>query len=223
MKTALVLSLALMGLLAQAQDVPAHFQAVVGETVGKRGTLNADGSYRINIPRTDVAFTNSAGMPIPADMGLSTYMAMSGTAEKVLAVGDVAMLDDEIDRVIDALRAGGYEIVALHNHMTAEQPRLFFMHFQAVGQPAALAKTFRTAIDILGKATQKAIPPKTEKPKLDADLLSTIFGSNVHPFQAVYCAGRIRAGIFRSPSTIRGSFRAWVWLRGRHSTRVIVG
>ena len=113
----------------QTPQVPDYFQSV-SKIVGKPGTLNSDGSYRINIARTDVKFLNSSGMPIPPDLGLSTYIALSGTGDKALAVGDVAMLEGEIDGVIDILHEGGFELVALHNHMTTEQPRLFYMHFQ---------------------------------------------------------------------------------------------
>lgn len=170
-------------LFAQTQPapVPDYFQEV-SKIVGKPGGLNADGSYRINIGRSDVKFTNKNGMSIPADMGLSTYIALSGTADKALAVGDVAMLEGEIDRVIDALRAGGFEIVALHNHMTTEEPRLFYMHFQAIGKPDDLAKVFRSAINVLGTPALVPILPNTGKPKLDADALAGVFGSKPQVF-----------------------------------------
>lgn len=166
---------------AFAQDVPAHFQEVA-KIVGKPGTLNADGSYRINIPRTDVQFVSSSGMPIPADLGLVTYVAMSGTADKVLAVGDVAMLEGEIDGVLDALRAGGFEVVALHNHMTTEQPRLFYLHFQAIGSPTSIANTFKNSVGVLGHGAQRAAAVKSQKPKLDAETLSGVFGSKPQVF-----------------------------------------
>jgi hypothetical protein len=69
------------------------------KTMGKPGTLNADGSYRINMPRVDVVFRNSSGMVVPPDLGLATYIAFSGAGDTALAVGDVAMLEGESDHV----------------------------------------------------------------------------------------------------------------------------
>ncbi len=163
-------------------EVPEYLQNV-GRLVGKAGTLNADGSYRINFPRTDVKFLNSEGMPIPADLGLATYFALSGTAERSLAVGDVAMLEIEIDAVIDKLRAGGYEVVALHNHMTAESPRLFFAHFQAVGRPEKLARTFKSAIDVLSNVKKaRKINNRSGKPIIDQRALEDILGVKAQAF-----------------------------------------
>jgi hypothetical protein len=149
----------------------------VGKVIGQPGAMNADGSYRINLPRYDVEFKNENGMPIPADLGLATYIAFSGTASRSLAVGDVAMLEHEIDDVIDRLRAGGFEVVALHNHMITEDPRLFFAHFQAFGEPEKLARTFRNALDVLGKAKPvKKATTLPGKPKLDPASLEAILG-----------------------------------------------
>jgi hypothetical protein len=165
-----------------AIQVPGYYQ-VAGKVVGKDGTMNADGSYRINLPRTDVIFQNGNGMPIPADLGLATYIAFSGTKDRTLAVGDVAMLEQEIDPVLDKLRAGGFEVVALHNHMTVENPRLFFAHFQAFGTPEKLAKTFRTAIDLLGKVkAKKKATSFPGKPKLDQAALENVFGGKAQVF-----------------------------------------
>lgn len=176
-----VLSALVCAANAQQPQVPHHWQAV-GTTLGKAGAVNADGSYRINWPRTDVHFQNKNGMEIPADLGLATYIALSGTAERALAVGDVAMLEPEIDEVVDALRAGGFEVVSLHNHMTAEEPRLFYVHFQAVGTPADLAKRFKPALAALGKIRLNDPTPKVGKPKLDVDGMSAAFGSKPQVF-----------------------------------------
>lgn len=166
---------------AQQTPVPSYYEDA-GKTIGKAGTLNADGSYRINLPRKDVNFTHASGMPIDADLGLATYIAFHGTEDRALAVGDVAMLEGEIDGVIDNLRAGGFEVIALHNHMTTEEPRLFFLHFQASGSPAVLAATFRKALNVLGHGTARPILGKPGKPKLDADALSTVFGAKPQVF-----------------------------------------
>lgn len=170
---------------SQAQttpQVPAYLESV-GKVVGKAGAVNADGSYRINLPRTDVTFKNANGMPIPADLGLATYIAFSGTEDRSLAVGDVAMLEHEIDAVIDRLRAGGFEVVALHNHMTTENPRLFFVHFQAFGAPEKLASTFRSAIDVLGKMKPSdKVTTFPGKPKLDQPSLEAVLGVKAQLF-----------------------------------------
>ena len=68
-----------------------------------------------------------------------------------MVMGDTVMLGSEVNPVIDALRAGGIEVVALHNHMLGEQPQIMFMHYQGEGDADALARTVRRAIDQLGK------------------------------------------------------------------------
>ncbi len=168
-KTIALATLALTACAVQAQQppVPAYYQ-VAAKIIGKSGTLNADGSYRINIPRTDVAFTNWKGMPIPADLGLVTYAAFFGDESNAIVVGDTAMLAPEIDGVMDALRAGGLEIVSLHNHMSTESPRLFYMHFQGHGSVKALSSTLHDAFSLLGKQQPGVLlPANPGKPKVD--------------------------------------------------------
>lgn len=196
--TLLACILSFAGSQAQTPPVPAYLESV-GKVVGKVGALNADGSYRINLPRTDVTFTNANGMPIPADLGLATYIAFSGTEVRSLAVGDVAMLEPEIDGVLDRLRAGGFEVVALHNHMTTENPRLFFAHFQAIGAPEKLAGTFRTAIDLLGKSkVDNKVTKLPGKPKLDQPALETVLGVKAQ----VFPSGVMRFGNPRKDLTV---------------------
>jgi hypothetical protein len=57
------------------------------------------------------------------------------------------MTADEVNPVINALRANGIEVTALHSHMLTEQPRLFFMHFWANDDAIKLAKGMRAALD----------------------------------------------------------------------------
>lgn len=57
------------------------------------------------------------------------------------------MTAPEVQNVIEALRAGGIDVVEVHNHSLDEQPGLFYLHFWAVGDDHALAATLRIAVD----------------------------------------------------------------------------
>jgi hypothetical protein len=61
------------------------------------------------------------------------------------------MLEDEVAAVIKALVENGIEVVAVHNHMVHEQPRIFFLHYWGVGNAEQLAKGLKSALDQTGK------------------------------------------------------------------------
>ena len=144
------------------------------EIFGMTGKVNADGVYKVVLPRTDVE-VRMGGMRVPAGLGLASYAAFSGTPERAAVMGDTCMLAGEIDRVIDALRAGGIEVVALHNHMVAESPSLYFLHFQGVGRAEELAKTVKAAFDVLG-FPQYVNRQYLTGPEIDWDEVSKILG-----------------------------------------------
>ena len=87
------------------------------------------------------------GMDITSSMGLNSWAGFVGTDAKAHVAGDIVMTAKEINPVIRALRAGGIEVVAVHNHMIDESPRVFFLHYWGTGPAATLAKTVRTSFD----------------------------------------------------------------------------
>lgn len=80
-------------------------------------------------------------------MGFNTWAAWQGTPEKAAVAGDFTMLKDEVAPVIKALVENGIEVVAVHNHMIHEQPRVFFLHYWGVGNAEKLAIGLRIALD----------------------------------------------------------------------------
>lgn len=87
------------------------------------------------------------GMSFDGKMGLTTWAAFVGDDELASIDGDFAMTADEVQPVLRALREGGIEIAALHNHMIGEKPAYFFVHFWAKGKPVELAEAFRSALE----------------------------------------------------------------------------
>jgi hypothetical protein len=67
-------------------------------------------------------------------------------AGQVATTGDFVLVGDEVNPVISTLEEHNISVTALHSHMLTEQPRLFFMHFWAVGEPSAVAKGIRAAL-----------------------------------------------------------------------------
>lgn len=108
------------------------------------------GVYKYTIGRPDVKLTEY-GVPVSAFLGFNTWAAFQGTPDKASVAGDFTMLENEVEPVLKALIENGIEIVALHNHMVHEQPRIFFLHYWGVGNAEQLAKALRAALDQTGK------------------------------------------------------------------------
>jgi hypothetical protein len=81
-----------------------------------------------------------------AVLGLNTWAAFIGTDQVAHVAGDVAMKGAEVNPVIRALRRGGIAVVAVHNHMLTEEPRVFFLHYWGTGPAEDLARTLKTAL-----------------------------------------------------------------------------
>ena len=87
------------------------------------------------------------GCEVGKTMGINTWAAFAGSDDKAIVDGDVAMFESEVQPVLKTLRSHGINIVAIHNHMTAENPRIIFLHYWGIGSTAELAKGLRAALD----------------------------------------------------------------------------
>jgi len=108
--------------------------------------------YKITVGRDDLAMKDH-GASINASMGLNTWAAFLGTQEDAVIAGDVAMLENEVTPVLKTLRKNGFDVVAIHHHMTDEMPMVIFLHYWARGSADKLADGFKAVLDILGKQT----------------------------------------------------------------------
>jgi hypothetical protein len=111
--------------------------------LGATGTYQ-DGVYKATWGRT----TKMHGGEMGTVMGVNTWSAFAGSDDQAVVDGDFAMLESELQPVLKALRAGGIQIVAIHQHMTGEEPRVLFLHYWGVGHAEDLAKTLRAALDL---------------------------------------------------------------------------
>jgi hypothetical protein len=86
-------------------------------------------------------------------MGVNTWAAFAGSDEHAVVDGDVAMLESELQDVLRALRHAGIDVVAIHNHMTGEEPRIVFLHYWGVGRADELARGVRAALAVTGRSS----------------------------------------------------------------------
>lgn len=126
--------------------------AQLDSIIGAKGELNK-GVYKYTIGRPDVRLLEH-GIPVSGFMGFNTWAAWQGTPAKAAVAGDFTMLENEVGPVIKALVESGIEVVAVHNHMVHEDPRIFFLHYWGVGNAEQLAKGLKAALEQTGKGKQ---------------------------------------------------------------------
>ena len=95
------------------------------------------------------------GVTSGAAMGVNTWAAFTGSDTRASVDGDVVMTAGEVQPILRALRKAGIHVVALHNHMLEEDPRLFFLHYWGKGPALELARGVRTALDAQSAASSK--------------------------------------------------------------------
>ncbi|WP_204081730.1 DUF1259 domain-containing protein [Mycobacterium riyadhense] len=118
----------------------------VQQALGRNGTADG-GLLKYSIARKDTIVEDGHVLPA-VSLNLTTVVNFQPVGEGRAAInGDFIMTDPEVQKVIQALRAGNIQIVELHNHGLTEQPRLFYLHFWSVDDAVTLAKALRPALD----------------------------------------------------------------------------
>jgi hypothetical protein len=83
-------------------------------------------------------------------MGVNTWAAFAGSEDTAAVDGDFAMRESELQSVLKKLRGADIDVVAIHQHMTGEEPRIMFLHYWGIGRAEGLAKGVRAALDVTG-------------------------------------------------------------------------
>lgn len=115
------------------------------EVESKNGTCTAD------FVRKNIQLTHMGKKQSPEAMGVAFHFSFENVDGQTAVMGELALLQDEVNPVIDELRKGKLDISALHNHMLYEEPRIMFLHFQGIGDIAKQAETVKRAIDRTSK------------------------------------------------------------------------
>jgi hypothetical protein len=117
----------------------------VDEALGRSGQKSGD-VYRIGFPRTDLHVT-VAGIDVKPGLALGSWAAFSGSDSQAMVMGDLVLLETELNAVIKSLRAAGFEITAVHNHLMGETPHVLYAHYMGHGEVSEIAKSLRRALE----------------------------------------------------------------------------
>jgi hypothetical protein len=117
--------------------------AKLDAALGVKGQAK-DGMYKATWGRKTHA---ECGCTIGKAMGVSTWAAFGGTDDDAVVDGDFAVAESELQPVLKALRGGGIHVVAIHSHMTQENPRILFLHYWGRGKAVDLAGIVKRALD----------------------------------------------------------------------------
>src|SRR6201985_1984461 len=148
---------------AHAQEVN---WAQVDDVLGRKAAVSGDVD-RYGFPRSDLSVTLD-GVTIKPALALGGWVAFKPMHGGAMVMGDLVLLDSEVNPVMAKMIANGLEITAIHNHLLRANPEPFSMHIAGEGDPVALAKAIREGLS--ASKTPGAVPaPPTPAPAVDLD------------------------------------------------------
>jgi len=212
---------------AWAQDVPAPYKDVL-TFLGKSGDFK-DNVLKVNIPRNDVTVT-VANVSTPTPFGFGGWIAMTKGSGMDVMMGDLVLLQHEVNPVMSALLENGLEVTALHNHFFWDEPRMFYMHVHAHGAPMDLARKVKPALDLIGrqaKPASPAAPAAAGGSSLNTAKLAQIAGHSGDQTGAVYkiTVGRddLKMTEMGAPINARMGLNTWAAFVGTDDKAAIAG
>jgi Domain of Unknown Function (DUF1259) len=149
--------------------------AAIKRLTGVKGELSAkEGVFKVSVPRSDLDIT-VAGVKTTPPLGLTSWAAFQKAGEQVMVMGEMVMLEDQVNPVMTVALENGLEVTALHNHFFRDTPKGMFVHIGGMGDEAkfagAVGKVFTTIKNTSGgrgevprvelSLAQTSLDPKT--------------------------------------------------------------
>jgi hypothetical protein len=214
------------GTCAVAQEVPADYQEVL-KSLDRKGDFKA-GVLKVNIPRNDLKMTIQ-GFSTPTPFGFGGWIALTkATDGSDVMMGDLVLLQEEVNPVLSALLDNGIDVTALHNHFFWDDPHVYFMHVHGMGKAADLARRVKPGLDLIGHVKPEAVSPaSTSGTALDTAKLAKIAGHEGEQTGAVYkiTVGRDDLGMKEHGAVInaRMGLNTWAAFVGTQEDAAIAG
>jgi hypothetical protein len=167
----------------------------IEELTGLKGTfIDAERVFKVTSPRTDVKVSVD-GWSMPPFMGLTSWVSFGQTpSARTMIMGDLVLLQDEVNPVMSELLGAGLEVTALHNHFFFDEPKVYFMHVTGEGSLDAVAQGVRKAFDKV-KELRAAGPPATHSGAPALPDASAITGKTVADILGV--EGQANQGMYK--------------------------
>jgi hypothetical protein len=217
----------LLGLGARAQEMPTDYQEVL-KSLDRKGDFKA-GVLKVNIPRNDLKMTIQ-GVSTPTPFGFGGWVAFTkGTDGTEVMMGDLVLLQEEVNPVMSSLLDNGIEVTALHNHFFWDDPHVYFMHVHGMGKAADLAKRLKPGVDLIGHAPVAAAAPASSgsAATLDTAKIAKIVGHEGEQSGAVYkiTVGRDDLNVKEHGATInaRMGLNTWAAFVGTEEDAAVAG
>jgi uncharacterized protein DUF1259 len=145
----------------------------IDQILGRLGQKTGD-VYRVSFPRTDLHVSIN-GLAIKPGLALGSWAAFLGTDDNAMVMGDLVLLEEEVNPVMAKLRSYHFEITAVHNHLMGETPKVLYVHYMAHGSASQLATSLHTALAVSktplekpAAAAEEPAPPAWVKTVEDA-------------------------------------------------------
>lgn len=174
--------------------------SAIDQALGRSGQ-KAGEVYRVGFPRTDLQVVVQ-GVSLKPGLALGSWAAFSGTDENATVMGDLVLLDSEVNPIMEKLRSAGFEITALHNHLLGETPNVMYMHYMGRGAAAQLAETLRAALAASKTPLEKPAAPAAE-PATAPDWVKTV--NDTIGRQGTFRGGVLAFGLPRSEAITEGA------------------
>jgi hypothetical protein len=209
-----------------AQDVPSDYQDVL-KLLDRKGDFKA-GVLKVNVPRNDLKMTIQ-GFSTPTPFGFGGWIALTKGADgSDVMMGDLVLLQEEVNPVLTALLDNGIDVTALHNHFFWDDPHVYYMHVHGIGKAADLARCVKSGLDLIGHVKPEAVSPaSTSGIPLDTPKLAKIAGHEGEQTGAVYkiTVGRDDLGMKEHGAVInaRMGLNTWAAFVGTPEDATIAG
>ena len=165
--------------------------ATIERLTGVKGELNEkEGALKVSVPRSDLDVT-AAGVKLTPPLGLTSWAAFQKAGDHTMVMGDMVLLEDQVNPVMSVALDNGLAVTALHNHFFWDSPKVMFMHIGGMGDEAKLAgavgKVFATIKDTSGgKGELPRVELSPAQTSLDPKAIEDVLGVKGQLANGVY-------------------------------------